>query len=110
MTELFQGEDKTIVVTTNIDLSSHTEIEFTIDTPTQIKKTLTDATISGVTTSQFSVQIDAGDTENVPAGEYKVQARATDSSGKKTNGKFQPDAITIRDSVFVAIGSGKDYN
>jgi len=108
--ELFQGEDKTITVLTNIDLTSYTEIEFNIDTPTQIKKTKTGGGITGITASQFSVQIDAGDTETVPAGSYKFQARGTDSSSKKVNGKFQPNKLVVKDSIFVSQGSGKDYN
>ena len=109
--EIFQGEDKTITVESNIDLTTHDEIEFTIDTPTQIKKTLSGSGgISGVTATQFTVQIDAADTETVKAGPYKYQARATDSSGKISNAKFQPNKITIKDSVFTSIGSGNDYN
>ena len=107
--ELYQGEDKTINVTTNIDLTSHSEIEFTIDTPTQIKKTKSGGSITGITSSQFSVQIDAADTETVPAGAYKYQARATLNS-KITNAKFQPNRVTILDSVFTDEGSGNDYN
>lgn len=108
--EIFQGEDKTIVVTSNIDLTSHTEIEFRIDAPDQIKKTLTGGSISGVTTTEFLVQIDAADTETLKAGPYKFQARATDSSGKISNARFQPNKIEIRDSVFTSAGSGKDYS
>ena len=108
--ELFQGEDKTITVTSNIDLTTHTEIEFTIDAPTQITKTLSGSGISGVTATQFTVQIDAADTETLKAGPYKYQARATDSSGKISNAKFQPNRITIKDSVFTSAGSGNDYN
>ena len=108
--EIFQGEDKTITVESNIDLRTHDEIEFTIDTPSQIKKTLTGGSISGVTATQFTVQIDAADTETVKAGPYKYQARATDSSGKISNAKFQPNKITIKDSVFTSAGSGNDYN
>lgn len=109
MNEIFQGEDKTIIVTTNISLASATEIEFIIDTPTQIKKTLSDTQISAVTATQFSVQIDAGDTETVEAGEYLFQARAT-ISGKKTNGKFQPNKLILKDSAFTTQGAGNDYN
>ena len=108
--EIFQGEDKTITVESNIDLTTHTEIEFTIDTPTQIKKTKTGGEITGITATQFTVQIDAADTETVKAGPYKYQARATYSSGKISNAKFQPNKITIKDSVFTSIGSGNDYN
>ena len=38
---IYQGEDKTIIVKTNVSLVAATEIEFIIDTDTQIKKTLT---------------------------------------------------------------------
>ncbi len=106
---IYQGEDKTIVVKTNVSLVSATEIEFIIDTPTQIKKTLTDSQITAVTATQFTVQIDAGDTETTEAGEYLFQCRSTISS-KKTNGKFQPNKLNILDSAFTSVGAGNDYN
>lgn len=107
--KIFQGEDKTIVVITNEDISAATEIEFVIDTPTQIKKTLSDGEISAVTSTQFTVQIDAADTETVEAGEYLFQCRAT-VSAKIRQGVFSPNKIEIRDSAFTTEGSGNDYN
>lgn len=107
--ELYQGEDKTIIVKTNVSLVSATEIEFAIDTATIIKKTLTDGQIFAVTAEQYTVQIDAGDTETIEAGEYKYQTRST-IAGKLTNGKFQPNKIKILNSVFTSTGSNKDYN
>jgi hypothetical protein len=107
--KLYQGEDKTIIVKTNIPLTSATEIEFIIDTPTQIKKTLSDVQITDVTATQYTVQIDAGDTETVDAGEYKYQTRAT-IDGKITNGRFQPNKINILNSAFTTGGSNRDYN
>ena len=107
--ELFQGEDKTISVSTNIDLSSATEIDFRIDTPTQIIKKLSSG-VSGVTSTLFLVAIDAADTETVPAGNYKYQVRATLSTGKLVNGKFSPNKIIIKDSIFTTAGTGRDYN
>ncbi len=107
--EIFQGEDATIVVQTRESLVSATEIEFAIDTPTQILKTLTGGQISGVTATQFSVAIAAADTQSVCAGEYPMQYRST-ISGAKANGKLRPDAVRIRDSVFVNPGLyGNDY-
>ena len=58
--EIFQGEDETIVVETNIDLSAATEIDFRIDTDPQIAKTLSAGGVTAVTASQFFVAIDAG--------------------------------------------------
>lgn len=106
---IYQGEDKTIIVKTNVSLVAATEIEFIIDTATQIKKSLTASQITGVTATQFFVQIDAGDTETVKAGEYLFQCRSTIAT-KKTNGKFQPNSINILPSAFTTAGSRKDYN
>lgn len=106
---IYQGEDKTIVVTTNEDISTATEIEFVIDTSTQIKKTFTAGQITNVTSTQFTVQIDASDTETVEAGEYLFQCRAT-VADKIRQGVFSPDKIEIRDSAFTTAGSGNDYN
>ena len=106
--ELFQGEDKSIIVTMNDDISAATEVEFYIDTPTQIKKTLSAGEISGVTATQFTVQIDAADTESVRHGEYRFQARATIAS-KKHNIKFTPDKLILKKSVFVTLGRVNDY-
>lgn len=106
--ELFQGEDRTETIYVSDDLTSATEIEFTIDTPTQIKKTLSGAHISAVTTTQFTLQIDAADTSDVPDGPYRCQARST-ISGKLKNIRFKPDKVHIRESVFVDLGSGNDY-
>ena len=106
--ELFQGEDKTITVEMNDDISAATEIEFYIDTCTQIKKTLTASEISGVTATQFQVQIDAADTETKTPGPYKFQARAT-LAGKKHNIKFTPNKIRLLESVFVTQRTIKDY-
>lgn len=107
--DIFQGEDKTVVVKTNIDLTGASEIQFNIDTPTMISKTLTAGQITGVTNSQFTVQIDAADTATVPASGYKYQARATLADGKIANGRFRPNKLTIRDSLFVTQGQGKVY-
>lgn len=107
---VYQGENKDIVVPTNIDLSSYTEIEFRVDTPSQIIKKLSNGEISGVTSSQFTVAIIPGDTETVEAGNYKFQVLATASDGKLTLGKFKPDRFTVEDSIFTTIGSGNDYN
>jgi len=110
---LFQGEDKTLSITTNADVSAATEIEFLIDTQAQagkqISKTLTAGQITSVTATSFTVQIDAADSETVPEGNYKVQCRVT-IADKKTNGLFQPNKIIIKDSVFVDEGTGNDYN
>jgi hypothetical protein len=108
--ELYQGESKTIVVETNIDLSAYAEIEFSINTPTQILKKLSEGDIADVTATQFSVAIEPADTESVASGEYQYQCRATDSSGNITQGKFTPDKIKIRDSIFVrSLVGGNDY-
>ena len=107
--DAYQGEDKTIIVESNVDLTLATEIEITIDTPCQIKKTLSGGHISAVTAETFYLQIDSADTESVRPGRYKVQARFTDPSSKKTNGKFQPNSFTIRDSVFVDDEGTKYY-
>lgn len=109
MPQIYQGEDKTIVVKTNVSLVAATEIEFIIDTETQIKKTLSGSQITGVTATQFSVQIDAGDTETTTPGEYLYQCRSTIAT-KLTNGKFQPNKIDILPSAFVTTGSTRDYN
>ncbi len=108
--EVFQGEDKTLVITTNDDLSTATEIEFNIDTPTMIKKTLSAAEISGVTATQFSVALVPGDTENVPDGKYRFQCRAT-VGGLKKNGVFNPNRIRVMRSLMVVnTGSQGDYD
>ena len=106
--ELYQGEDKTIIVEMNDYISAATEIEFYIDTDTQIKKTLTGGKVSSVTSTQFQVQIDAADTETKDAGAYKFQARATIAT-KKYNIKFTPNKVMILNSIFVTEGSGNDY-
>ncbi len=105
---LFQGEDKTLKILMNEDISAATEIEFYIDTCDQIKKTLSDAQITSVTAAQFFVQIDAADTETKEPGPYKFQARAT-IAGKKHNIKFRPNKIRILESVFVSQRRIKDY-
>ena len=106
---LYQGEDKTLVVTTNEDISAATEIEFVIDTPTQIKKLLSAGEITGVTTSQFIVQLDASDTETVAEGKYLFQCRATVAT-KIRQGVFSPNKIDLRNSAFTNQGAGNDYN
>lgn len=105
---LYQGEDKTIDVLMNDDISTATEIEFYIDTDDQIKKTLSAAQISSVTATQFSVAIDAADTETKTPGPYKFQARAT-IAGKKHNIKFTPNKIRLLESVFITQRRIKDY-
>lgn len=106
---IFQGEDKTIIIRTNEDISAATEVEFVIDTPTQIKKTLSDGEITNVTGTSFTVQIDAADTETVEHGEYLFQCRATVAT-KIRQGVFSPNKIEIQDSAFTTQGSGNDYN
>ncbi len=107
--ELYQGEDKTLIIGTNEDLTTYTQIEFVIDSPRQIKKTLTGGGISGVTASQFSVQIDAADTKNVNPGRYKYQTRATSSGSKTYHGKTVPNGVRVLHSSFVNPTNGNDY-
>jgi hypothetical protein len=106
---IFQGADKSFVFESGTDLTSATEIEFTIDTPTQIKKTLGGGGVNNVTATQFQVDIASADTESVESGGYKYQVRAT-IGGLLRQGKFKPNRFTILDSVFTDIGSGNDYN
>lgn len=107
--ELYQGENKSIVVTTNVDLTTATEIEFRIDSSPQIIKKLTTSGITGVTATQYTINIEPGDTSSIGAGEYKIQARYTDSSGDIHHGKFTPNKLTLRESIFVNPNSGNDY-
>ena len=107
--EIFQGDDEIITVESNIDLSTATEIEWAIDTQPQIVKTLTGGHISDVSTSQFLVAIDAADTASVTAGNYKYQCQAT-IAGKIKHGRFTPNKIILRNSIFTDEGSGRDYS
>lgn len=107
--EIYQDNDQVIVVESNLDISTATEIEFRIDTQPQIVKTLSGGQITGVTTTQFSVAIDASDTASVAAGRYKFQCRTT-IDGDILNGRFTPDKIILRNSIFTNEGSGNDYS
>lgn len=106
---IYQGEDKTIVVRTNEDISAATEVEFVIDTSPQIIKKLSASQIINVTATSFTVQIDAADTETIPAGEYLFQCRATVAT-KIRQGRFSPNKVEIKNSAFTTAGSGNDYN
>jgi hypothetical protein len=109
--EIFQGEDKALTISSDIDLTSHTEIEFGIDFPNGVViKTLSSGKISNVTPDNYVVQMDASDTDTVEAGTYKYQVRVTDSTGLKNIGKFQPNKLRLKESIFLPVGSGKDYN
>jgi hypothetical protein len=105
-----QGENKTIIVLTNNDLSGVTEMEFGIDTPEQILKTKSAAQITNITTTQFKVHLVPNDTNTVKPGSYKMQARATFADGKVYNIRFTPNRIKICDSVFVDDYAVNDYN
>ena len=105
---IFQGADVVIVIDTGLtDLSAATAIEVTIDTPSQIKKTLSSG-ITAVTATQFNLAIDAADTATVKSGAYRYHCRANINS-KKKQGVFVPSRILIMDSVFENAGSGKRY-
>ena len=106
---LYQGEDKTIVVNTNEDLTTATEIEFRIDCSPQVVKTLTGGGISGVTATGYAIALEPGDTTNIDAGEYKIQSRYTDSGGNINHGKFVPNKLKLIESIFVNPNSGNDY-
>lgn len=106
--EITQGMDKTLTLWVSDDLTSATEVEYVIDSPTRISKALT----TGVTVnsaSQVTIQIDAADTTNIVPGPYKQQMRAT-LSGKLTKVKIQPNKIRITDSVWVDEYVAGDYN
>ena len=107
--EIYQGEDSTLTITTSEDVSTATEIEFLIDAPTQISKTLGASQITSVTATGFTVQIDAADTSSIPEGGYKHQARVTIGS-KLEHIRFTPNKIKIKDSVFVDDYTPGDYN
>jgi len=107
---LYQGSDESLVITSNIDLSSSagcTEIEVTIDTPTQIVKTLSGGHITATATS-FTIVIDAADTATTVPGTFQYQARAT-IGGKKKQGRFTPNSILILPSVFESTSNVTDY-
>ncbi len=99
--EIYQGEDKTLTISTNEDLSSYSNIEFVIDATSAITKTLADGKITNVTATSFDVQVDAADTASVTAGKYKYQVRATSGSDKTYHGKLTPDGIKILQSSFI---------
>ncbi len=107
--EFYQGEDKALPITSNIDLTAYTEIEFVIGTDREIRKSLSAGEISNVTANGFTVQIDASDTESTKEGEYLFQVRGTDSSGKINHGTFHPNKVVIKPSVFVNRTNGSDY-
>lgn len=73
---VYQGEGKSILVTvsdSDIDLTTATEIEFTVDTNPQIKLTLSGSTITNVTTKSFTINLAASDTSSIEAGTYSPQ-------------------------------------
>jgi hypothetical protein len=108
--EIYQGQDDEITVLTGTtDLTTATEIDFRIDTYPQVVKTLSAGQITALTATQFLVTIDAADLASVEAGNYKYQCRAT-LAGKIRQGKFTPNKIIVRDSVFETQGQGNDYN
>ena len=109
-TEIYQGEDKTLTISPGADLTSYTEIEFIIDSPRQIKKTLSGGGIGSVTATQFNVDIDAADTARVSPGEYKYQVRATNGSGDKFHSKLTPNYVRILHSSFENPTGGNDYS
>jgi len=106
--EIYQGEDVRIDVTINDDISAATEVEFRIDTPVAIKKSLTDGSITNVTTTGYTVQIDAGDTETLRSGPYKMQSRAT-IAGKIHHIRHTPNKVKVLNSVYTQLGSARDY-
>lgn len=112
--QVFQGENKSLVVSSgagsSIDLTLATEIEFRIDTPKQIIKTLSNGDITANSATQFTVLLVPGDTETITAGPYKYQARVTTAAGDLVNGKFTPNKLEIKDSIFTTAGSGNDYS
>lgn len=111
-TEIFQGADKTIIVEYNsaLDLTLASEIEAIVDSCPQVLKTLTAGEISGVTSSQYTIQFSNSDFEDIAAGEYLFQTRAT-ISDVITQGRFYPNKITLRDSAFITnLITSNDYN
>lgn len=97
---LYQGSDRSIVVYhDDTGLASATEIEFRIDTPTPIDKTLSGGGVSGVTASQFTVAISDDDTSDVLSGEYEMEARST-KAGVITTCELNPRFCQIVDSIF----------
>ena len=106
--EIYQGEDKAIVVNMNDDISAATEIEFRVDTSPQITKTLSASDITSVTATSFTVQINAADFATTPRGAYKYQARAT-IGGKKYNIRFTPNKFKILTSLFESTETPGDY-
>ena len=105
---LHQGEDATITVTTNDDCSTATELEYRLDSPSQVIKKLSAGEISTPTSTGFTITLDAADTTDIEAGIYKHQARVT-LSGKVYTIRFTPDSMKILDSVFVDSNPVNDY-
>ncbi len=105
---VFQGEDKSLVIPVNLDLTTYTEIEFIIDASKQITRKLSRGEISAVTATQFQVSV--GDVSNTPAGEYRYQIRATDAGGSIQQAEIRPSRISVKHSAFVNPNSGNDYN
>lgn len=99
--EIYQGSDRTIVVKSNKDVTTSTEIEVRIDTCPQITKTLTAGEITGVTATGFNVVILAEDTRSITPQNYEIQSRETSAGGIVTHGIFAPDMVSIKESIFV---------
>lgn len=103
---IYQAADRNLAFnlkTADNSLTSATEIEVLIDTPTQIIKKLSDGEVTSVTTTSFIVQITDSDTESTPSGEYDVQVRKTSGTGLITQGICSPSTIRIVDSKFTTV-------
>lgn len=98
--KIYQGSDFSLVVSHNFyNLTSASEIELRIDTPTQIVKKMTEGGIYSVTASTFTCFISDEDTQDIESGEYRIQCLAT-VSGNKSFGQLSPSTIRIEDSIF----------
>ena len=113
--EIYAGSDASIAIETRkhitfdsvIDLSTATEIEVTVDAPTPIRLTKTGGDISSVTATGFTMTFVPADTESVEPGSYRYQCRAT--IGGLKHGRFIPDRIKVKASVFVSSRTPGDY-
>ena len=97
---VWQGTDELINITHNYpSLVTAQQITVYIDTPSQIIKTLGDG-ISNVTANDYLLTIAAADTNEVPSGEYAIQAKIKTSGGSELAGQIQPSTIQVRRSLF----------
>lgn len=106
---IYQATDKTFSVQHDFtDLTTATEINIYVDTPSQIVKSLGNG-VTSVTDETFLLTFNYEDTDNVGEGEYLIDGYVTTATGDRVHARISPNKVKILPTNWASARDTRDY-